>query len=345
MTPTSPVVVAYGGGRDSTAMLVRMVKTGWRPDAIVFANVGSEKRETYDYIRLFDGWLRRHDFPGVTVVKYTPARAPYHTLEGNMVLNATLPGAALNQHTCAMKFKIEPQVKWANNWKPAREAWARGEKVRKLIGFEAGESYRVKRADGRAHSGKANPLEAKRYSYETPLIEWGMDLDACIAEIESVGLPVPIKSACYFCPFQQTEEVDALSAEDRSRLIMIELTAEPYNTKVRGLWRRPRKGDGRPGSITEYILEKKLDFVPLAELADVVVLNDKCQKARNGETFRGPHVGPTLREKLEAAGETVPAVVTREYWDGRGRVYQEDRREVPAELEDELHAELIEAVA
>jgi len=339
----APVVVSYGGGRDSTAMLVEMWKRAWRPDAIVFANVGSEKHETYEYIRMFDGWLRRHDFPGITVVRYQPKRAPYQTLEGNMVMNATLPGAAFNMHSCAMKFKIEPQTKWANSWAPAREAWGRGQKVRKLIGFECTETARLARADARAHSGKADKKELERFTYEMPLMDWGMDLAACIESIREAGLPVPPKSSCYFCPFQKPEEVDSATPEDRARTILIELTAEPYNTQVRGLWRRPRKEDGRPGSITEYILAKKLDFVPLHELADTIVLNDKCQKARTGQTFDAPHVGPSLREQLEAAGHQVPRVVTPEAWDGQGKVYTESLRQVPAEVEDEIHAELIAA--
>lgn len=340
-----PVIVSYGGGRDSTAMLIEMYRRNWRPDAILFANVGSEKRDTYDYIRLFDGWLRQHDFPGVTVVRYQPKLAPYRTLEGNMVLNATLPGAALNQHTCAMKFKVEPQARWAKSWPEAQAAWAMGLKVRKLIGFECTEIHRLKRSDARAHSGKADPRERVRYQHEMPLMEWGIDLDGCIDIIRSAGLPVPVKSACYFCPFQQTHEVDDATPEDRARTILIELTAEPYNRKVRGLWRRPRKADGRPGSITEYILAKRLDFVPLDQIADVVVLNDKCQKARNGVTFQAPHVGPTLRDQLVAAGHRVPEVVNREDWDGSGTVYAESLREVPAEVEDEMHWELIEEVA
>jgi hypothetical protein len=341
----APVYVSCGVGRDSVGMLVRMSKIGWRPDAIGFANTGSEKRATYEYIPILNTWLRSVNFPELTIVQYTPKIAPYQTLEGNMVLNATLPGAALNQHTCAMKFKVEPQAKWTRKWKPAQEAWARGQKVRKLIGFECGEEYRMKRADARAHSGKGDKKEAERYVYDMPLIDWKMDLEACIAEIKSVGLPVPEKSACYFCPFQQTHEVDSATAEDRTRTMLIELCAEPYNKKVRGLWRRPRKADGRPGSITEYILKHNLDFVPLEQLCDTIVLNDKCQKARNGVTFQAPHTGPTLREQLEAAGQKVPQVVTREQWDGTGRVYEESAREAPAELENELHWDIIEEAA
>jgi hypothetical protein len=338
-----PLVVSYGVGRDSTALIIELHRRGIRPDAIVFANVGSEKEMTYKFIPVFNAWLESVGFPTITVVKYTPKRAPYHTLEGNMVLNATLPGAALNQHTCAMKFKIEPQNKWARSWKPAVEAWARGQKVLKMIGFEAGETHRLKRADARAHSGKANPLEAKRFEYQMPLMEWGYDLQKCMQIIDDAGLPIPPKSACYFCPFQKTHEVDEATPEDRARTILIELTAEPYNTKVRGLWRRPRKADGRPGSITEYILQKGLEFTPLEEIAEKIVLNPKCQKARNGTTFNPPHVGPTLREILESAGHKVPRVLIDD--DGsEGVAYKESLREAPAAIEEEVHAELVEMI-
>lgn len=337
----NPVIASYGGGRDSTAMLIEKVRRRERVDAILFANVGSEKRATYDFLPIFDAWLRRHDYPGITTVNYSPLRAPYRTLEGNMVKNATLPGAALNQHTCAMKFKIEPQNKWTRRWKPAQEAWARGEKVVKLIGFEAGETHRLKRADARAHSGKADPKEAARFEYVMPLMDWGYTLEDCIEIIKSAGLPVPPKSACYFCPFQKPEEVDAATPEDRARTMLIELTAEPYNRKVRGLWRRSRKADGRPGSITEYILAKKLDFVPLTEIAPVVVLNEKCQKARTGQTFRGPHQGPTLRELLTDAGHETPTVLI----DSSVAVqYEESLRTWSPAAEALAHDELIAAL-
>ena len=232
-----PVVVAYGAGRDSTAMLIEMWKRKWRPDAILFANVGSEKRATYDFIPVFNQWLLERDFPPITIVQYQPVRAPYRTLEGNMIKNATLPGAAFNRHTCALKMKIEPQNKWTRKWLKARVAWGLGMKVVKLIGFECSEVYRLKRADARAHAGKGT-ADAQRYEYRMPLMDWGYDLDKCMEIIDAEGLPMPPKSACYFCPFQKTHEVDEATPEDRARTILMELVAEPYNKENRGLWRQ-----------------------------------------------------------------------------------------------------------
>ncbi len=53
-----PIIVACGVGRDSVGMLCRMHREGQRPDAILFANVGSEKRQTYEYIPRLRQWLR-----------------------------------------------------------------------------------------------------------------------------------------------------------------------------------------------------------------------------------------------------------------------------------------------
>ena len=114
-----PIIVAYGVGRDSTALLIEMQRRGMRPDAILFANIGSEKRETYEFIPVMSEWLAAHDFPPITIVQYAPKSAPYRTLEGNMILNATLPGATFGKASCTMKFKINPQESWTRRWRPA----------------------------------------------------------------------------------------------------------------------------------------------------------------------------------------------------------------------------------
>jgi hypothetical protein len=263
-----------------------------------------------------------------------------------MIKNATLPGAALHRHTCALKFKIEPQHRWTRHWAPARQAWARGTKVLKFIGFDCDETYRLQRADARAHAGKADPREQLRFEYQMPLMDWGINLDQCREIIQGAGLPLPPKSACIFCPFQKPQEVEDATPEDRSRTILMEYVAEPYNRKVRGLWRRTRKSDGRPGSITEYILQRQLPFTPLTTFGQQVVLNPKCQKARNGVTFQAPHTGPTLRQLLEEAGHAVPEVVLEA--NDAATAYQESRRSVAEDLSPEAetprHWELVEAL-
>jgi hypothetical protein len=309
--PGQPTAVAYGGGRDSTAAIIEMDRRGIAIDAILMADTANEKPETYAFLVIFDRWLRSRGLPGITFVRYIPKTAPYYTLKGNMVLNATLPGLVFNKHTCAQKFKIQPQEAFVRDWLPAQRAWAAGRKVTKVIGFLADEEYRLKRADTRAHAG-AFSAEQGRYDYRFPLMAWGLDLAACIQIIQKAGLPVPPKSSCYFCPSMKPHEVRDLSPLERGLIILQELSAEPYNSKVHGLWRRPRKKAALPGSMTEFILEEELEFVPLTDLCTKVVLNPACNKSRVGYSLRpDPTHRPRhqwLSEQLRDHGHRVPPI-------------------------------------
>lgn len=98
--------------------------------------------------------------------------------------------------------------------------WETGQKVRKFIGFDATEDHRVK-SGGTYAVGKFNicareglPHYKNRYQVEYPLRDWGMDRAACIKLILDEGLPVPPKSACFFCPAMQKFEIELLRLED-----------------------------------------------------------------------------------------------------------------------------------
>jgi predicted DNA-binding WGR domain protein len=57
--PDCPLVVAYGLGVNSTAMLVEFARRGIRPDLILFADTGGEKPETYQYLDVIRPFLAR----------------------------------------------------------------------------------------------------------------------------------------------------------------------------------------------------------------------------------------------------------------------------------------------
>jgi len=267
--------LAYGLGVDSTAIIVGFVKRGIRPDFILFADVGAEKESTYAYLPIIQDYLKRHHFPPVTVVKYEPKFSPYTTIEGNMVMNATLPGATFNMGSCTVKWKIKPQEKWEKqNVKGT---------ISKAIGFEAGEEYRQLRANDKAHAGQSGRTECIY-----PLIEWGWDRAECKARIREAGLPVPPKSSCIFCPNLKPDELRDLTEDELGRIVRVEVMAEPYNRKVEGLWRRSRKRDNRPGSITEYLVQNDIQFTHPDKL-EFMRLNENCARSKRGFTFDGPH--------------------------------------------------------
>ncbi len=217
------LVVSYGIGLDSTALLIEMHNRGIRPDLILFSDTGGEKPETYAYLAIVNAWLISVGFPTVTVVRYEPKRAPYTTLEGKCRANETLPSLAFGGHSCALVFKRDVMVKYLKTWAPGLAAIARGEKIVKAIGYDASKAdlRRRGKADrvvdrirlqvvGRADCGKAptaDQWEVAHCTFAYFLQDWGLERAALAAIITAAGLPLPCKSACFFCPATHPDEV------------------------------------------------------------------------------------------------------------------------------------------
>ncbi len=263
------LMVADGMGVDSTAMLVGLHNRGIRPDAVIHADTGDEHPETNAYREERRRWLAEVGFPDLTIVKRSASGlskrkrrdgkvgVSYSTLGENCIANATLPGLAFGFKSCSVKWKIEPQNRWTKTWGPARRTWGHGQRVVKLIGYDAG------------------PKDAKRghelgddteYTYLYPLREWGWDRGCCIVEILRAGVKLPRKSACIYCPAAQTWEIAELVRDYpdlADYVIMLEDNARPYLTTTDGLWRTAVKGTrggiARPGSMAEFIREVRVN--------------------------------------------------------------------------------------
>jgi hypothetical protein len=204
--PLVPFAVSYGLGVDSTAMLVELVRRGIRPDLILFADTGAELPETYAYLPVMDEYLRAHGFPEVVVVR---KRSKHRSLYDNCLSNETLPSLAFGMKSCSLKWKVDPMNAYCNRWAPARACWKAGEKVIKAIGYDAG-GRDVERFCHSQENERKRP--DRKYAYWHPLIAWGIDRPGCAAAIRGAGLPVPPKSACYFCPARKDHEVVELKA-------------------------------------------------------------------------------------------------------------------------------------
>lgn len=283
----APLVVAYGMGVDSTAALTGMEKLQIRPDAILFAEVGGEKDETYEYQAIIDEWLDRMGFPRVTVVRYQARDfkhwPPYETLEQNCLTNGTLPSEAFGFGSCSQKWKLAPQKKWLQAWEPAVACWASGGKVRRVIGFDAS-------GKDQARTYRAENIQDPLFDYWYPLQEWGWDREECKRRIIAAGLPLPPKSSCFFCPNMSPDEVRDLPAEKLRRIVLMESRAKPRLTKIEGLWRNGIKGvrdpsKKRPGTMTEFIVTAGL--LPASEVESIAArapleLIDRNEAFANG---------------------------------------------------------------
>lgn len=196
-------IVGYGGGTDSTAMLVGLWQHHVPVDLILFADPGGEQPHTYHYLQIMDRWLREHGMPGITKVWYTEKNGQRLTLERECLRSASLPSIAYGHKKCSLKHKVAPQEKFCAHYPPCQEVWDRGEKAVKLIGYDAGEEKR--RLGALPHD-----LADRRYQKEYPLMEWGWDRNRCIQEIRNAGLPLPGKSSCFFCPSMKRREIRTL---------------------------------------------------------------------------------------------------------------------------------------
>lgn len=240
---------------DSVAMLVGLHAVGLRPDLITFADTGGELPETYAYLPILQGWLASVGFPEVTVVRYQGKHGRYNTLEGNCLANKTLPSLAFGRKGCSLKFKTAPQNAYRRRWPPAIAAWKAKRKVVVAIGYDAGPK----------DSRRSDVKEDTRYTYRYFLREWGLAREACEALIAAAGLPVPIKSACFFCPSRKPPEVAYMVVHHPAlcdRVIGMERGAAPNLTAIEGLWRNGTKGtrggEAKPGRMGDFIAAERL---------------------------------------------------------------------------------------
>jgi hypothetical protein len=250
----------------------------YRPDMITFADTGNEKKETYQYLPVMNAYLKSVGFPEITVINYEPSwtkNGDYYTLEQNCLVNRTLPSLAFGFKKCSNKWKITPQNKYREQQPMCQQAWAAGLACIVAIGYDAGPKDSCRSWD---------ITDDEHYEYCYPLIElgWDRDRDRCIAEIQAEGLPgyetdhggkwlkkggVPVKSACWYCPSTQPEELVAFSKTEHGQeylraIIRMEKNAAPNLTTIEGLWRNgvkgTRGGKAKPGSMTKYIIDNKL---------------------------------------------------------------------------------------
>lgn len=211
------VVLCFGAGVDSTAMLVALRAAGVRPDAITFADTGGERPETLAHVVRINEVLRVWGWPEVVTVRKVPmASTGYEDLYGNCVANETLPSLAFGMKSCSIKWKQVPQDQYLQGvtrgptTRPPHPLWMRaqaeGQRVVKLIGYDCG------KADLRRSRAIKTTGDAFDYVYPLQLVGWRRtDCVGAIAAELGAEL-VPVKSACFFCPASKAWELWWLAA-------------------------------------------------------------------------------------------------------------------------------------
>ncbi len=191
-------VISYGGGVQSSALVVLAALGEIEPvDACLFANVGddSEHPATVRYVReVMTPWAAAR---GVTIheLQRRLRSGATETLWGRLMRDGSrslpipvrMSNGAPGTRRCTMDFKVKVIGKWLK---------AHGASAQTPANVIVGISWdEVERVGNRKLSG-----------YETveyPLVDRRLTREDCKRIIEGTGLPVPPKSACFFCPFHR----------------------------------------------------------------------------------------------------------------------------------------------
>jgi len=177
-------IISYGGGVQSTALVVLAMQRGWRIDEIVHVDLlDAESPATREYVKYFAGWLREAHQRDITILQrdlygdmlanpaFTPA--PWRARDGSFML----------RRQCTRQYKVEPIRRYLYD-KYARE------KIHLMLGISVDEFHRMR------DSG------FKRIENVYPLVDERLTRNDCRAILERAGLATPPKSSCWFCPYR-----------------------------------------------------------------------------------------------------------------------------------------------
>lgn len=192
--------VNFGGGVNSTALLLILADRGIRPDWVVFSDTGSERPETYKNVERVGDWCRSVGFP-FAVTRWVRMDGTVESVHDNALRTNYLPSKAYGFSGCTYKWKIQPLQKWRreHGFSPTTVA----------IAYDIGEQRRLDKAQ------KALCQDVERDADEAvwyPLVGWAVDRASCVRRIEAQGWET-VKSACFCCPNMKPVEWDALKVE------------------------------------------------------------------------------------------------------------------------------------
>jgi len=217
--PTGSWGVNFGGGVNSTALLLILQKRDLVPAWVLFADTGSERPETYENVSRVQNWCQQVGFP-FDVVRWIRKDGSFESVHDNCLRTGYLPSKAYGYSGCTYKWKIQPMAKW-------RKTQGHDESV-VAIGYDAGEKSRVKKVKVACEDVESDPsLRLLWY----PLIAWGINREECLRVIEKQGWDT-VKSSCFLCPHMRTGEWASLKVE-HPKLFKIALDVE-QNAKSSG---------------------------------------------------------------------------------------------------------------
>jgi 3'-phosphoadenosine 5'-phosphosulfate sulfotransferase (PAPS reductase)/FAD synthetase len=173
------VVVCFSGGKDSTAMLLRMIELGEKIDYIIFADTDFEYPELYEYVNKIEKIIGRK------IIRVKSKKSFEEWMFGKLVDGKN------KGKVRGFPFILSPCFWHREAKKNAVNNFLKGIPHIRCIGIASDEKKRIQKD------------KTLRY----PLIEWGWTEQDCIDYLEQKGLANSLykrfrRIGCFCCPKQ-----------------------------------------------------------------------------------------------------------------------------------------------
>lgn len=193
-----------------------------RPSLIVHADTTWEKKETYSFAAKWGPWLSDH---GLNVVTATPTGDEQEVLSENS--RVPIPAFTLSsigdrgqlRRQCTTNWKIRTVRREVRRYMRENNIPLVPGAVSQWLGISEDEFERANVSDV--------AYAVNRY----PLLELGMTRADCEKWLTDNGLPVPVKSSCVFCPYQNLSEWRKMAEENGESWRQSVLVDETIRTK------------------------------------------------------------------------------------------------------------------
>ena len=191
-------VVSFSGGKDSTAMLLRMVEEGYPIDIILYCDTGLEFPEMEDHIRKVEDYIGRK----ITVIKAEKDFMYWASEHENLIKS--------EKSTTLVKGEI----KKGYGWSTAFSRWCTKELKTNVINKylrDLKEDYELIQYAGIAYD---EPERERDLTY--PLIEWKMTEADCLEYCYARGFDwgglyeLFDRVSCWCCPLQSLKALRTL---------------------------------------------------------------------------------------------------------------------------------------
>lgn len=227
-------VISYGGGVQSTALIVLAAQGRIDFHLAAFANVGddSEHPATLEYVQnVAIPWATDHGIQIAQlrrIMRTGEERTLWQHLMQPGSRSVPIPvrmngNGAPGRRSCTADYKIKVIARHlralgATKTNPAVVA----------VGISTDEFHR-------ASNRRAHDFEIPEY----PLLDLGISRNECERIIRDAGLPVPPKSACFFCPFQRKASWQQMRKNEPDLFLASQLLEDTLNERRQRLGKDP----------------------------------------------------------------------------------------------------------